>query len=215
MEFNGNKGFNSNIEFSASIARPKKGISFEPGNEYVQDLEYAVNKFNESWGAIRRFEILGYEGITVKMVYRSVDLVRKRRTVVKFLQEISRTLAYERDWNSKVTRKPGAIFTLEFHTNIDEELPAPEEAKEPDVDQESLKQSTEEMLTQLETLVLQKLDIISQQIEEIISQKMDVIANDVKAAVLDRLKTITTTIANDLEKPGNIEIIIKKRREVN
>jgi len=189
--------FNSNIEFSASLVRPKKGISFEPGNEYVKDLEDAVSKFNKQWDGLRQFEILGYEGITVKMMYRSVDLVRKKRTIVKYLQEISRTLAYEKDWNTKVTRKPGAIFTVEFDTSVDQLLSTThEEAKKGStVDQEFLKQLAEEIVTQL---------------DGIISQKMEAIAEEVKAMVLDNLKTITTTIVNGLEGPGNIEIIIKK-----
>ncbi len=48
--------FNSNIEFSASLVRPKKGISFEPGNEYVKDLEDAVSKFNKQWDGLRHLK---------------------------------------------------------------------------------------------------------------------------------------------------------------
>jgi hypothetical protein len=105
--------WNENVEFFATLARPKAGVRFEAGNEFASDLEEAVKEANQEWNGDRIFEIIGYDGIRVRMAYRALDLIRGERTLTRHLQKISQMLAYEKRWNEKVTRKEGTIFTVE------------------------------------------------------------------------------------------------------
>lgn len=109
--------YNENVEFYAVLARPKPGVRFEPGNEYAMDLENAIQKANSEWCGDRIFEILEYKGISVKMVYRALDFIKGNRTLTRYIQKISRILAYDKNWNYKATRKPGTIFTVQLIDN--------------------------------------------------------------------------------------------------
>lgn len=109
--------FNENIEFYAVLARPKPGVRFEPGNEYAIDLDDAIKKANGEWNGDRVFEVLEYNGISVRMAYRALDFIRGNRTLTRYLQKISRILAYDKNWNYKATRKPGTIFTVQLIDN--------------------------------------------------------------------------------------------------
>ena len=106
--------WNENVSFVAKLARPKPGARFDQNSQLVRDLETSVEEANSEWNGERKFEILGYDGAAVSMVYRALDPIRGRRTVTRFLQKISKDLAYHRGWNDKVTRKEGTIFTVEF-----------------------------------------------------------------------------------------------------
>lgn len=106
--------WNENIEFYATLARPKAGVRFENGNEFANDLEDAVRQANAEWNGDRVFEIIEYSGISVKMVYRALDLIRGERTLTRHLQKISQILAYDKQWNERATRKEGTIFTVQI-----------------------------------------------------------------------------------------------------
>lgn len=106
--------FNENIEFYATLARPKAGVRFDAGNEFANDLEYAVREANDEWSGDRMFEIIEYNGISVKMAYRALDPIRGERTLTRYLQKISQILAYDKQWNEKATRKKGTIFTVQI-----------------------------------------------------------------------------------------------------
>ncbi len=106
--------WNENIEFFATLARPKAGVRFEDRNEYANDLEDAVSQANGEWNGDRMFEIIEYSGISVKMAYRALDPIRGERTLTRHLQKISQILAYDKQWNERVTRKEGRIFTVQI-----------------------------------------------------------------------------------------------------
>lgn len=106
--------FNENIEFYATLARPKAGVRFDAGNEFANDLEDAVREANDEWSGDRMFEIIEYNGISVKMAYRALDPIRGERTLTRYLQKISQILAYDKQWNEKATRKKGTIFTVQI-----------------------------------------------------------------------------------------------------
>lgn len=106
--------FNENIEFYATLARPKAGVRFDAGNEFANDLEDAVREANDEWSGDRMFEIIEYNGISVKMAYRALDPIRWERTLTRYLQKISQILAYDKQWNEKATRKKGTIFTVQI-----------------------------------------------------------------------------------------------------
>lgn len=106
--------WNVNIGFYATLARPKAGVRFDAGKEFAADLEDAVREANQEWKGDRMFEIIGYDGITVEMVYRALDPIRGERTLTRHLQKISQILAYDKQWNQKVTRKEGTIFTVDI-----------------------------------------------------------------------------------------------------
>jgi hypothetical protein len=119
--------WNENIEFHATLARPKAGVRFEAGNEFTVDLEDAVRQANNEWNGDRIFEIIEYNGISVRMVYRALDPIRGKRTLTRHLQKISQILAYDKQWNEKVTRKEGTIFTVDIisiHNRIDAKMDA-------------------------------------------------------------------------------------------
>lgn len=109
--------WNENIEFYATLARPKAGVRFEDGNEYANDLEDAVSQANSEWNGDRMFEITEYSGISVRMVYHALDPIRGERTLTRHLQKISQILAYDKQWNERVTRKEGTIFTVQIIDN--------------------------------------------------------------------------------------------------
>ena len=106
--------FNENIEFYATLARPKAGVRFDAGNEFANDLEDAVREANDEWSGDRMFEIIEYNGISVKMAYRALDPIRGERTLTRYLQKIAQILAYDKQWNEKATRKKGTIFTVQI-----------------------------------------------------------------------------------------------------
>ena len=105
--------WNENIEFYATLARPKAGVRFETGNEYVNDLEDAIKQANNEWNGDRMFEVIEYSGISAKMVYRALDPIKGERTLTRHLQKISQILAYDKHWNERATRKEGTIFTVQ------------------------------------------------------------------------------------------------------
>jgi hypothetical protein len=112
--------WNENIEFYAILARPKSGVRFEAGNEFVIDLENAVREANDEWNGDRIFEIISYDGISVKMAYHALDLIRGERTLTRHLQKISQMLAYDKQWNKRVTRKEGTIFTVQIISSLNQ-----------------------------------------------------------------------------------------------
>lgn len=113
--------WNENIEFYATLARPKAGVRFDNGNEFANDLEDAVREANHEWNGDRIFDIIEYNGISVKMAYRALDPIRGERTLTRYLQKISQILAYDKQWNEKVTRKEGTIFTVQIISNRNRE----------------------------------------------------------------------------------------------
>lgn len=113
--------WNENIEFEVTLARPKAGVRFEENNEYIEDLIAAVEEVNQEWNGDREFEILEYNGIAVKMAYHALDPIRGGRTLTRYLQKVSKILAYEKGWNEKVTRKEGTIFTVSSTDRDDDE----------------------------------------------------------------------------------------------
>ncbi|MGH4117920.1 hypothetical protein [Clostridium sp.] len=109
-------------EFTATLARPKPGARFIEGNKLIHDLKEAVQKTNEEWAGDRMLEILGFDGISVKMRYSSLDKINGSRTISKYLQSVSRKLAHEMGWNEEVTRVKGRIFTLTMEEEADNSI---------------------------------------------------------------------------------------------
>ncbi|WP_207640966.1 hypothetical protein [Desulfofalx alkaliphila] len=127
-------------------------MRFDSGNEFANDLEEVVEKVNAAWKGDRIFEIIEYSGLSVKMAYRALDLIRGRRTLTRHLQKVSTMLAYDKQWNEKVTRKAGTIFTVKIIGHQRPESIADTEIDDGDiVDREP---TTNELLKQiLDTLI--------------------------------------------------------------
>lgn len=105
--------WNENIEFYATLARPKAGVRFDAGNDFSIDVEDAVREVNDEWNGERVIEVISYDGISVKMAYRALDPIKNERTIIRYLQVVSQKLAHNKKWNERVTRKPGAIFNVQ------------------------------------------------------------------------------------------------------
>ncbi|ASW42374.1 hypothetical protein [Clostridium isatidis] len=139
--------WNENIEFYVTLARPKAGVRFEEGNEYANDLEDAVKQANDEWKGDRIFEIIEYSGISVKMAYRALDLIRGERTLTRYLQKISQILAYDKQWNERVTRKEGTIFTVQIvHKSIEDNIESADILEDEPTSKELLKQILEVLI---------------------------------------------------------------------
>lgn len=139
--------WNENIEFYATLARPKAGVRFEEGNEYANDLEDAVKQANDEWKGDRIFDIIEYSGISVKMAYRALDPIRGERTLTRYLQKISQILAYDKQWNERVTRKEGTIFTVQIvHKSIEDNIEGADILEDEPTSKELLKQILEVLI---------------------------------------------------------------------